>query len=368
MGRRYPYPRFLQLKLTPLEQLRYVIRYPGRKLRAKLDRLWYSKFVYRWVGGPLHDRKYAPWVPYSPEAKAPVVIDPSRPRCRTRHGNAVVYWMRLGATLHPNHARAALQPDGTRGNVQNRTMGWWRREGRSHKLWIIGDVDIRADDVVFIDAVSQDLIYDAPPADSSDLLERELATHPPFVDALANDKFAAVAHSMLMHLDWIRTGTREAGTFDSLHHMIACLRNKGEDYLDYKFGDYPVTLTDSERIAHTERMREIMHSLGWRTYTADELKARMREDFRIRVGRRVEAWRRLDDLEARPAGSHDVLAKTPPIMDMPLYQGDEAEWLKTLGQEERIAISSQFVQRIKDLANTGRLTPREFEELSRFLI
>ncbi|WP_456684496.1 hypothetical protein [Bradyrhizobium sp. P5_C11_2] len=260
-----------------------------------------------------------------------------------------------------------LQPDGTRGNVQNR-MGWWRREGRGEKIWIIGDVDIRTDDVVFGDAVSQDLKYEPPMADSSDRLERELALYRPFVDALANDKFVAIAHSMLMHLDWMRIGTREIGTFDSLHHMIACLRNKGEDYLDYKFGDYPVTLTDTERTEHTQRMREIMRSLGWRSYTADELKARMREDFRIRAERRVGAWRRLDNYEVRPAGSHDVLAKTPLVADMPLYEGDEAEWFDTLGQEERIAASSQFAQRLKDLANSGRLTAIEFEELSQYLI
>lgn len=247
-------------------------------------------------------------------------------------------------------------------------MGWWRREGRGEKIWIIGDVDIRTGDVVFSDAASQDLNYEPPLADSSDRLERDLALHRPFVDALANGKFAAVAHGMLLHLDWMRIGSREIGTFDSLHHMIACLRNKGEDYLDYKFGDYPVKLTDAERIVYIQRMRGIMRSLGWRTYTADELKAWMREDFRARVKRRIEAWRRLDDYEMRPAGSHDVLAKTPFVVDMPLNEGDEAEWLDALGHEERIAVSSQFPQRLKDLANSGRLTADEFEELSQHLI
>lgn len=157
-------------------------------------------------------------------------------------------------------------------------MGWWRREVRGDKICLIGGVDIRADDVIFSDAVSQDLTYEPPRAESCDRLERELALHRPFIDALASDKFAAVAHSMLMHLDWMRIDTREICTFDSLHHMIACLRNKGEDYLDYKFGDYPVTLTDAERTEHMQRMRDIMRSLGWRTYTADELRARMYDD------------------------------------------------------------------------------------------
>jgi hypothetical protein len=35
----------------------------------------------------------------------------------------------------------------------------------------------------------------------------------------------------------------------------------------------------------------------------------MRDDFRIRVARRFAAWRRLDALEARAAGSYEALPK-----------------------------------------------------------
>jgi hypothetical protein len=147
--------------------------------------------------------------------------------------------------------------------------------------------------------------------------------HRPFVEALADDKFAAVAHSMLAHLEWTKIGAHEIGMFEGLHDMIACLRNKGEDYLDYKLGYYAVTPTDAEAAEHSSRMNAIMRSLGWRTYTADELRARMREDFRTRVERRVEAWRRLDAYEARPAGSHDALARTPLVSDMLLYEGED---------------------------------------------
>jgi hypothetical protein len=150
--------------------------------------------------------------------------------------------------------------------------------------------------------------------------------------------------------------------------MIACLRNKGEDYLDYKLSDYSVTLTYAEKVDHARRMNAIMRSLGWRTYTADELTARMREDFRVRVERRVEAWRRLDAYEARPAGSLDVLAVTPLVADMALYEGDDAEWLDELRGEERMAASSQFVQRLKNLADSGRVTEDEYRELFQCLL
>jgi len=365
MGRRYPYDRFLQIDLTPLEQLRYLPMRLWWRLQAWFNRLWYSKLIWRWLGEPLHDRKFAPWAAYSGRAKAPVVTDENQIGCRTRHGVAVMHWSCFRQAPSPNHARKALLPDGTRGDVQSRTTGRWRRKGRGDRLWIIGDVDIREDDIVFTDAASQDLTYELP---SADCLERDLALHRPFVDALADDKFAAVAHSMLAHLEWMRIGARETGWFESLHDMIACLRNKGEDYLDYKLADYQVTLTDAEKATHARRMNEIMRSLGWRTYTADELRARMREDFRVRVERRVEAWRRLDAYEARPAGSHDVLARTPLVADMALYEGDDEEWLEELRGEEKMAASAQFVQRLKRLADSGRVTAEEYEELFQCLL
>jgi hypothetical protein len=258
-----------------------------------------------------------------------------------------------------------LLPDGTRGDVQNRTMGWWRRKGSGDKIWIIGDIDISVDDVVFVDRASQNLTYE-PPSDSC--LQRELALHRPFVDALADDKFTAVAHSMLAQLEWVRIGAREIGECYGLHDMIASLRNKGEDYLDYKFGTASIKMSDAERATHAQRMNEIMRSLGWRTYTADELRARMHEDFRVRVERRLEAWRRLDVYEARPAGSHDVLARTPLVADMALYEGDDPEWLDELRGEERTAASAQFVRRLRNLADSGHLTVDEYDQLFRCLL
>ena len=369
--RRYPYQRFLQFDLTLLEQLRYsVLHRPYWMLQRWLDRLWHSRLVWRWIGEPLHDRKYSPWAAFSTDTRTPIVTDPDRFGCRTRHGVAVVYWnCSRGTAPSPLRAKNALLPAGTRGVVQSRTVPWWRRKGSGDKIWIMGDVDIRADDVVFVDRASQDLRYDLPAVEIGAQLERDLAMHRPFVEALADDKFATIAHHMLAHLEWMRIGAREIGLFEGLHHMFACLRNKGEDYLDFKFGDYPGSApTRAEAAQHALRMKEMMRALGWRTYTADELQARVREDFRTRLERRLAAWRQLDAYEARPAGSHDVLAKTPLISDMLLYEGDDPEWLAALRGEERLAASAQFVQRLKDLANSGRLTAGEFEDLFQALL
>jgi hypothetical protein len=369
--RRYPYQRFLQFHLTLLEQLHYsVLHRPYWMLQRWLDRLWHSRLVWRWIGEPLHDRKYSPWVTFSADTRTPIVTDPNQFECRTRHGVAVVYWnCSRGTEPSPLRAKNALLPDGTRGVVQSRTVPWWRRKGSGDKIWIMGDIDIRTDDVVFVDRASQDLRYDPPAVEIGAQLERDLALHRPFVEALADDKFATVAHHVLAHLEWMRIGSREIGLFEGLHDMFACLRNKGEDYLDFKFGEYPgVAPTKAEAAQHLLRMKEMMRSLGWRTYTADELQARVREDFRARLERRLEAWRQLDAYEARPAGSHDVLAKTPLISDMLLYEGDDPEWLAELRGEERLAASAQFVQRLKDLANSGRVTAGEFEDLFQALL
>jgi hypothetical protein len=366
MSRRFPYVRWLQLqqfKLTPLEQIRYAVLVPYWRLQTWLRNVWRSEPVYRRIGGPLHDRKHAPWVAYSPDTKAPVVSEATRTGCRTRHGAAKVHWDCYMRDPRPTRARNVRLPDGTRGDVASRTARW-RRKGSGDKLWIIGAIDISPDDVVFVDAATQDLRYEPPSADSPFGLERDLALHRPFAAALADDKFAAVAHGMLANLEWMRIGAHEMGQFNCLHDMTASLRNKGEDYFDFKFGGYPpVRLAPAEAAAHRRRMTALMRSLGWRTYTEDELGARVREDFRARVEHRVEGWRRLDAYEARSAGSHDVVAKTPPIMDMPMYEGEPMEWLEQLRGEERTATSRQFALRIAALAASGRITRGEYEDL-----
>jgi hypothetical protein len=367
MSRRYPYPRWIEFQLTPLEQLHCTLLRPYWKLKGWLHGLWYSEPVWRRIGRPLRDWKHSPWVAFSPETNAPVITD-AMIACRTRHGAATLHWS-CGCNRAPLPERACkvLLPDGTRGDVESRTT-WWRRKSRDKdrpdRLWIIGDVEIRPDEVAFTDAAVQDLPYQPPTADSCFQLERQLALHPPFVAALADDKFAAVAHNMLAQLEWVRIGAHEIGLFDAVHHMIAALRNKGEDDFDFKFGGYPaVRLTDVETAAHARRLQEIMRSLGWRTYTGDELKARMREDFDRRVERRLEAWRAMDEYEARPAGSHEVIAKAPLVMEMPLREGDDAAWLEELRGEERAAVSEKFVERLIALAASGRITEGEYRDI-----
>jgi hypothetical protein len=365
MTRRFPYPRWLQLELTPLEQLSIAIRRPWWALKRRLNTIWHSGPVWRLIGEPLRDRKFSPWAEFSPETGAPVLTEAHQMDCRTRHGAATLYWNCFRRAPQPSRARNALLPDGTRGDVQDRGS-WWRRKGSGDKLWIIGSIDIRADEITFTDAASQDLKYE-PPAEPECQFERELASHRPFVEALADDKFAAVAHSMLQNLEWMRIGARETGCLCSnVHGMIADLRNKGEDYLDYKLG-YAVRLTDAEQAAHARRMKDIMRSLGWRTHTADEIAAMVRDAFRARVERRLDAWRQMTAYEARPANSHDIIRATPAVMNMPMFEGDDMAWLDELRDDERLAASSQFTLRLKALAASGRLSDDEYRDLCEHL-
>lgn len=364
--RDFPYPRWMKVKLNPIEQLQYLVNRPFWVVKQKWHQLWYSRLFFRYVGKPLHDRKFSPWVPFSSDAKAPVMKGTDADGCRTKHGKATLYWNCWREEPRPQEARKALLPDGTRGDVQRRIPGWWRRKARKigdgDKVWIIGEIEIRPDDIVFHDAASQDLGYQPPPADSEFQLERALALCPEFIAALADDKFAIVAHEMLQNMDWMSIGSRKVGAIDSVHYFIAASRNKGEDYCDYKLGNRP-ELTPSEVAILWRDMHDIMRSLGWRTYAPAELSAMARGALRSRVELRVEGWRRMDLYEARLENTAEVIEQKLAVVDMPMFEGDDEAWLEELTEEERVAASKQFTLRLKGLAASGRISREEYEEL-----
>jgi hypothetical protein len=73
---------------------------------------------------------------------------------------------------------------------------------------------------------------------------------------------------MLANLKWVRIGSREIGT-PRPAHMIACLRNKGEDYLDFKL---TTIMAHGRRGGGTQPADKGVHAFAWlATYTADEL-------------------------------------------------------------------------------------------------
>lgn len=370
MGHEFPYQRWLQVRLSPLELFRYWLHRPKWMLLRWRRAVWFYPRVYPWLGEPIHDRRISPWAAYAPETQQPIRTDQMRVLCRTRHGVVVLYWLGLGKRFYPKRARNALLPGGRRGEVYNRgspgthprDANVWRRKGNGNKIWLWGRVEITADDVVFIDAESQDQEVTIPDPDSPRRLERDIALHPPFVEALADDKFAWVAHGMLHNLDWIPVGSREPCRHHGFHGLIASLRNKGEDHLDFELGD-PPRMSAAERTAHMERVQAMMRSIGWRTYSPAELAALARKDFQGRIQHRLEAWRSLDTYEARAADSHARIETTLWLRDVLLYEGDNPAWLEALSDESRIAVSDQFLQRLNALAATGRITRAEYDAL-----
>jgi hypothetical protein len=145
--------------------------------------------------------------------------------------------------------------------------------------------------------------------------------------------------------------------------MIAGLRGKGEDYLDYYCDADSVKVPKKDEARHAQHLQQILRRLGWRTYTADELKNLALQEFQARVAQRVAAWKSLDNLEARPAAAHPKLEKKHWISGMLLYQGDDPNWLTMLSAEEKAAISAEFEKRVLALASSGRITEKEFNIL-----
>ena len=108
MGRRYPYDRFLQFDLTPLEQLRYGLLRPWWRLQAWFNRLWYSPPFWRWIGEP---EEALPWLQRS------VAITPGSGRT---HMQIAAIHHRAGRTEQARAAMAEalrLRPGSTAKNV-----------------------------------------------------------------------------------------------------------------------------------------------------------------------------------------------------------------------------------------------------------
>lgn len=143
--------------------------------------------------------------PYSVETKQPVLTGIKARGCRTIHGRATVR-RRLVPGVSAEEVTDARLPDGTCGAAWSR-MYQWRRLGKAPLMWIWGQVEIAADDVIFRDDPEQPK-YQAPALGANGQLERDLAGCKDFVAALADGRFAVVAYRTLAHLKWMKIGAR----------------------------------------------------------------------------------------------------------------------------------------------------------------
>ncbi len=149
---------------------------------------------------------------------------------RTRHGDAVIRWD-LG---HPRVITTALYPDGTRGDVFFVLDHGYRRRANDLKRWVSGTIDIRTDDVIFRDGVSQPS-YMPPLRSTVPNLEADLANDDAFLASLEDDRFAKAVYAAFRNHRFFKDGDERSWLCGDRQaaHLVSNLRGLGESYQDY---------------------------------------------------------------------------------------------------------------------------------------
>jgi hypothetical protein len=232
---------------------------------------------------------------------------------RTRHGEAVIVW----DDGKPRTVLGAHFPDGSRGEVSFTLDYGFRRPSDGEKLWIYGKLDIKPDDVLFVDG--EQPAYNPPPQSDDPNLEAELARDVGFRAALQDNRFARAAYRVFSHRTFIREldGRRWACGERQAAILIAHLRDRGESYQDYVSysrlkGEYPDDRLDKERRLRAEieglaklvdvpaselPMIEVVKALYWEsrggvTVTTNDINLEnLRRELQERFPERLEAWR-----------------------------------------------------------------------------
>jgi len=157
---------------------------------------------------------------------------------RTRHGEAVVFWM-LG---HATRAENALLPDGSRGELSSVGLGggvWRVARGDGYQY---GIVDIGEDEVDFIPLARNVAPWLDPEYRP---LHDALGGNPAVAHALGRQTFArALYHAIQNRSLTTSSGKRVAFGERSAARFVAALRNNGENYLDYAWGAYAPSAED----------------------------------------------------------------------------------------------------------------------------
>jgi hypothetical protein len=277
--------------------------------------------------------KYEPLASFDPQTGQPVLagVPESANSCRTRHRRATILWSiyRSGGTCRVLRVRNVLVATGKRIEAIEP-----RRPGDSGDEWIWGRFKITADDVALIDDPAARPKYDPDSHPEATRLEKLLAKQLRFRAAVADPKFARVAFRMLSDLDWFNIEDREELAFfgsGSIAGMIAGVRDRGETYMDYKFG----------------------------TNTGGIPQA----DVRRRVEDRIASWNSLTELEARAADSYEPTGGRYAEIPMLIYEGEEA-WAEQLPQDTKLMMSKEYARRVRHLVATNRISYDEYRMLT----
>jgi hypothetical protein len=357
----YPYDRFVYFA-------------PARGLVARAQSAWFSmqnSVSNRFLGlrtrlsGWWNRAKYEPLASFDPQTGQPVLagVPENANSCRTRHRRATILWSiyRSGGTCRVLRVRNVLVATGKRIEAIEP-----RRPGDSGDEWIWGRFKITADDVALIDDPAARPKYDPDSHPEATRLEKLLAKQLRFRAAVADPKFARVAFRMLSDLDWFNIEDREELAFfgsGSIAGMIAGVRDRGETYMDYKFGTNTGGIPQADVRRYVLEMHDIMGELGWRTHTAEELRLQARAHFNSRVEDRIANWNSLTELEARAAGSYEPTGGRYAEIPMLIYEGEEA-WAEQLPQDTKLMMSKEYARRVRHLVATNRISYDEYRMLT----
>jgi hypothetical protein len=353
---------------------RYAYFPPVRGLFARAQSAWFStrnsvsnRFLSlkTHLSGWWNRGKYEPVAAFDPQTGQPVLagVPESANYCRTRHRRVTILWSidRSNGTCQVVRVRNVLIATGKRIEVAEP-----RRPGDSGDEWIWGRFKITADDVALIDDPAARPKYDADTDPEATRLEKLLAKSPRFLAAVADPHCARVAFRMLSDLDWFKVqDPEELGFFGSgsIAGIIAGVRDRGETYMDYKFGTNTVGISDADVRRHALEVHDIMGELGWRAHTAEELRLQARADFNTRVEERIANWNSLTELEVRAADSYEPTGGRYAEIPMPIYEGEEV-WAEQLPQGTKLVMSKEYARRVRHLVATNRISYDEYRMLT----
>jgi hypothetical protein len=254
----------------------------------------------------------------------------------TRHGDAVVRWG-LG---RPVRIDFALYPDGTRGVVREDGYGGWRRLAANRRNWIHGAIQIKPEDVVFIDG--EQPVYAPPQKTAVPNLEADLAHDAAFLDALQDDDFADATYTVLKNQcfykgeerGW-RAGNGVAAT------LVANLRGLGESHSDWDPWGH---CGDEHRLSS---VYDQLARIGWRA-EANEDRQRT---YQRRVAQIPFVLEEIKELEKRPERAAEQWTEL--FKRNPLHAPD--------------ALALNAATLLRALALSGRISKEEYEGFSRRL-
>lgn len=171
---------------------------------------------------------------------------------RIRHGPVIVWY----STGKPFRAEGARLPDGSRGDVAYVLDHGWRRRAGDGRHWVHGSVEIRPDDVQFID--DRQAVYVPPPQTDVPNLEADLARDEAFRAAILDDRFANATYSALRNGVFLRGGDVRAWSSGDRQAaaLVSNLRGLGESYQDwFPYGGLDGVYPTEDRPARAASLR-----------------------------------------------------------------------------------------------------------------